>query len=395
MLDNENGFNIKHGFLALLGVAGVFLIIFAFQLFSTNDAGYFQVKQAAVNGKMSVIKEPGMYWKMFGATHEYKISDTYNFNSKEGDAIDVRFNDAATAKVSGAIKFRLSLDDKNIQRLHQDFRSYEAVQHDLVRQVVAAALKQTATFFRAEEVYSTRRSEFINLINDQIREGIYATTYNETFAKDEDGNTFLKRNVNITYEKDGNPKIADESAFKAYGVEIIQFVVNDIDFDDKTNELIAKRKEAEQEKVVAKANAERAKQDAITATENGKAKIAVAEADALVKKKTAVIQAEQEKEIAEQNALKAVEEKKKIIALGEAEAESAKLKVAAGLTPLDKATIDKDTAILVAHELAQIKLPSMMIIGGNSNGSAMNPFDAVGLESFMRISKSMTTTPTK
>lgn len=382
------GINIKHGFLALMGIVGVFLIIFAFQIFGTNDAGYYQVKQAAVNGNMTIIKEPGVFWKMFGTTHEYKISDNYNFS--KDDTINVRFSDAATADVSGAIKFRLSLDEKIMQRLHQDFRGYDAVQHELIRQVVAAALKQTATFFRAEEVYSTRRSEFINLINDQIREGIYATTYSENFAKDEDGNSFLKRNVNITHDKDGNPVIADESAFKAYGIEIIQFVINDIDFDDKTDELIAKRKEAEQEKVVAKANAERAKQDAITATENGKAKIAEAEAVALVKKKTAVIQAEQEKEIAEQNAMKAIEEKKAIIAKGEAEAEAAKLKVAAGLTPLDRATIDKDTAILVAHELAQVKFPNMLIIGGGSNGqSAMNPFDAVGLDSFIKINKAM------
>ncbi len=141
---------------------------------------------------------------------------------------------------------------------------------------------------------------------------------------------------------------------------------------------------------MAKATAERAKQDAITTAEQGKAKVAQAEAEALVLKKTAVINAEKEREVATQNALKAEEEKKAIIAKGQADAEAARLKVAAGLTPLDKANIDKETAIGVAEKLAQVKFPEMMVIGGGANGQGpLNPFDAVGLQSFIDISKSM------
>ncbi len=102
-----------------------------------------------------------------------------------------------------------------------------------------------------------------------------------------------------------------------------------------------------------------------------------------------MVAAEKEKEVAEQNALKAEAEKKSIIAKGQADAEAAKLKVAAGLTPLDRATIDKDTAIGVAHELAQVRLPQLMVIGGEGKGGQVNPFDAVGLEALIKISKDM------
>lgn len=379
--------NIFWGFVAL---AILIVLLLSTYLFDSNDSGYYKVKQAAYTGQMSVIKEPGTFPQMFSDLHEYKISDSYNFNTEE-QAIRVRFNDASTADVTGTIKFRLSLNDKNILKLHRDFRSYEAVQTELIRQVVSSSLKQSATFFGAEEVYSTRRSEFIDLINDQIRDGIYSTHYTEVQATDEDGNNFIKRKVNINTDAKGNAVISERSAFREYGIEIIQFVINDIDFDEKTDELIAKRKEADQEKVVAKANAERAKQDAITAIEKGKADVAKAEAAALVKKKTAVVQAEQAKEVAIQQALKAVEDKKKIISIGEAEAESSRLKVAAGLTPLEKATIDKETAIGVAEKLATVKFPEMLIIGGGGANTPLNPFDAVGLESFRRISKEMST----
>ncbi|UEM08115.1 hypothetical protein JL101_035550 (plasmid) [Skermanella rosea] len=371
---------------------GVFLTLvvglLASQLFQTNNAGYVQVKQAAGSGQMSVRTQPGVYLKMFADIHEYRISDVYDFNA-EDERIPVRFNDASTAFVSGQIKFRLPMTEQDILNIHQDFRSFEAVQSDLVRQVVAASLKQSATHFGAEEVYSTRRSDFINLVNEQIKNGIYATEYEERWRKDEDGNSFIERLVKVRLREDGKPFIAEPSTFDRYNVELVQLVINDIDFDEKTDELIAKRKEAEQEQVVAKANAERAKQDAITAQERGKANVAQAEAESLVEKKRAVIAAEKEREVAEEQALKAEEEKKAIIARGEAEARANALKVSAGLTPQEKAQFAKETAIGVAAELAKVKLPGLMVIGGQGQSGQVNPFDAVGLESFIRISKGL------
>lgn len=377
--------NITFGAIA---VVAVIVLLMSSQLFEINHAGYVQVKQAATTGEMTVRMEPGMYPQMFGTVHEYKISDVYDFH-ESSEQINVRFNDAATAQISGQIKYRLPMTPEAMLRIHQDFRSDAAVHSDLIRQVVAAALKQTATLFKAEEVYSTRRSDFIYLVNEQIKNGIYATTYSETARKDENGDQFIDRVVAVRMDAKGDPMISEESAFKRYGIELVQLVINDVQFDDKTNELIAERKKADQQKVVARANAERAKQDAITAEEQGKANVAEAEAKALVEKKTAVVAAQREKEVAEQRALQAEAEKKAIIAKGEAEAAAAKLKVAAGLTPEMRAQIDKDTSIGVAHELAQVKLPQLMIIGGDGNGGQVNPFDAVGLESFIRISKGM------
>lgn len=369
-----------------IGIASLIAIMLTGQLFENNTAGYVQIKQAAGSGEMSVRLNPGIYPQMFGDIHEYKISDVYDFNSAE-DEITVRFADAATATISGQVKYKLPLKENELLQIHQDFRSDQALHSDLIRQVVASALKQTATLFGAEEVYSTRRSEFINLINEQIKNGLYATTYEEILKKDEDGNNFIKRNVLIRTDAKGVPIIAEQSAFARYDIELIQLVINNITFDEKTQELIAERKKADQLKIVGKANAERAKQDAITAEEQGKANVAEAEAKALVEKKTAVVAAEKEKEVATQQALQAEEEKKAIISRGEAEAAAARLKVAAGLTPLDRANIDKETSIGVAHELAQVKFPSMMVIGGGKDGNALNPFDAVGLESLIKISK--------
>jgi regulator of protease activity HflC (stomatin/prohibitin superfamily) len=377
---------IVFGVMALAAVATLAL---STQLFETNDAGYIQVKQAAGSGEMSVRATPGVYNQFFGDIHTYKISDVYTFGADM--PITVRFNDASTAEISGQIKYRLPGGETQLLQIHQDFRSYEAVQSDLIRQSVSAAIRQTASMFGAEEVYSSRRADFVQLVNEQIKNGIYATSYTETLKKDDDGNRFIERNVMVRTNDEGKPIVSEPSTFKRYGIELVQLIIDDPNFDEKTDELIAKRKEAEQEQVVAKAKAERAKQDAITAQEQGKANVALAEAEALVIKKKAVIEAEKEKEVAEQQALKAIEVKKAIIARGEADARAASLKVAAGLSPLEKAQIDRDTAIGVAMQLAKVQLPKLMVLGGNSNGQAINPFDAVGLESLIKISKNMAT----
>lgn len=378
-------------FLLIVGaIALVISVMFASQIFETNDAGYVQVKQAAGTGTMSVRTAPGVYAQMFSNIYTYKISDTYDFNSA-GQGINVRFNDSSTAEVFGSIKYRLPVGEDKVLQIHQDFRSYESVQDQLIRAVVEAVVIQTATMFSSEEIYSTRRSDFVDLINQQIKAGIFATTYTEIVKKDEEGNTFMQRSMDVRRNQAGQPYIAQQSAFSRYDLELIQLVLTDIDFDSKTDELIAKRKEAEQERIVAKSKAERAKQDAVTAEAQGKANVAIAEAEALVQKKTAVIAAEKEKEVAQQEALKAEEEKKAIVARGQAEAESSRLKVAAGLTPLEKATIDKDTAIGVARELSNMKFPTTMVIsgGGDGKGGTTSPVEALGLQAMYQLSKTM------
>jgi hypothetical protein len=101
-------------------------------------------------------------------------------------------------------------------------------------------------------------------------------------------------------------------------------------------------------------------------------------------KAKAVTKAQQEFEVAELAAKTAQQNALRVKAEGEAKAAANAALVHAGLTPLERATIEKETAIGIAHELAQSKVqwvPTVMF-GGNSNGSAM---DAVGLNMMMEV----------
>lgn len=365
------------------------------QILETNNAGYYQIKQASVSGAMTVIGDPGTYVQMFANITTYQISDVYYFSKTEGDsrgdqsnaeAIKVRFNDGGTAEVSGMVKFRLPSDPEKRLALHRDFKNFEAIKHDLMRQVVTEALMQTAPLMRAEDSYSTRRSEFTDFAESQIVEGIFETVSKRVKEKDADGNEFIVAEVNISRNEKGLPIVRKDSPLKQYGIEIIQFVIKDIDFDQTIDALISKKKEAEQQKVVAQANAERAKQDAITAREQGNARIATEKANQDVEKIKEVTIAQKEFEVSVLARKRANEDAAAEIVKGKALAEINRLKVQAGLTPLERATLDKETRIGVAAELAKVQFPGMLIIGGDGKGGgATNPFDAVGLESFMRI----------
>lgn len=369
----------------------------ASQIFETNTFGNYQIKQAAGTGHITVRNEAGLYLQMFGDITTYPVSEDIDF---EDNGLQVRFNDGSIAKVKGTVKFKLPTNPEQQKELHRDYANYKNVERDLIVRNVAEALSNTATYMVAEDSYAAGRAIFSDLAMQQLKEGIFKTNTKTVEVVDNDGTKFKKKEIKVVYDENGNPIIQKKSLLKHYGIEILQFVVNDFEYDDKINELIARKKDAEQNKVVAQANAEKAKQDAITAEEQGKARIAEAKANAEVQKATEVteaqkrseiarIKAEQEKEVARLASEQAKFEAEKIKAQGEAEAYAAKKKVEAGLTPLEKAKIEMETKIGIAKALASVKFPDRMVIAGGSEHGGTNPFDAVGLQSLYDLSDKM------
>lgn len=380
-------------------LTGLFFILCSGMIFETNNFGNYQIKQAAGTGHITVKNNAGLYLQMFGSITTYPVSEDVDFESEN---LQVRFNDGSVAKVKGTVKFKMPTNPEKQKELHRDYANYKNVERDLIIRNVAEALSNTATYMVAEDSYAAGRATFSDLAMQQLKDGIYKTSTKIVDVVDTDGTKFKKKEIRVVYDDNGNPVIQKPSLLKHYGIEILQFVVNDFEYDEKINELIARKKDAEQNKVVAMANAEKAKQDAITAEEQGKARIAEARANAEVKKATEVteaekrakvakIKAEQDKEVARLAAEQAKFEAEKTKAQGEAEAYAAKKKVEAGLTPLEKATIEKETKIGIAQALAQVKFPSSMVISGGSDNGSVNPFDAVGLKSLYDLSEKMAT----
>lgn len=378
------------------GVACLLVFMFSGKLFENNDGGIYQVKQS-LSGDMSVRFEPGLYTQAFATLTDYKASDFLEFGKGEGaeEPITVRFQDGGTAKVSGSVKIRLSNKESTMLMIHKEFRFQDALRNTLVKPTFVEAIQQTAALMKSEESYSSRRSEFAALLEEQIKRGIFETEAREVKEKDMDGNEFNDVNIVVKTDKNGNNMIRKTSPLIGYGVEVIQVIIKDIDYDDTIDALIAKKKEAEQQRVVAKANAEKSKQDTITARERANAEIAIAKGTEEVEKIKAVTQAEKEKAVAILSAQKDFESAKlarltaeqdalATTTTGRAQAEINRLKVSAGLTPQERAEFDVQREVGIAKALAKTKFPEVMIFGGNG-GNGLNPFDALGLKAMREM----------
>lgn len=355
--------------LLVIFALGVFIFLSS-RIVETNQAENYQVKQAAISGELTVRSEPGMYNQWFGGITTYRIADDYHFTLP-----NVLFRDGSTATITGTVRYRMPNSIEQRLQLHREFRTYENVKI-LVKNSVAGALEQAAKLFGAEEVYSTDSAEFIEIFKNQINDGLYKTVRAGQVNK-------------IDRKEDGSPKIAKASILAQYGIAAINIEIGSPDFDEKTKALIASRKDAEQQETLARAEAERAKQDAITAEERGKAQVAKAKYEALVIKEREVIEAEKKTAIEKEKTLQAFEFAQQEKARGEAEAFRQRELVKAGLSPREQAEIDRDTAIGVAAEIAKTQFPQIVFQGGGSDGAGPDPLDVIALERMLAIPKTM------
>jgi regulator of protease activity HflC (stomatin/prohibitin superfamily) len=372
------------------------------KVIEVNEAGVLQVKQS-VSGNLEVINTPGPYLQGFGTITSYQASQIFELSKDDNEKpISVRFSDGGTAMVSGSAQFILPTDQESLLKMHNFYRTEEALRVRALKQIFVEAVQQTAALMKSEESYSTRRSEFATLVEEQVKRGIFATEAVEAKEKDVDGNEFNDVNIVIKKNAKGERMIGKPSPLIPYNITVGQITIKDFDYDETIDSLIQKKKEAEQQKVVARANAERSKQDKISAEQKALADVAIAKGAEEVEKIKEVTRAEKEKAVAILQAEKdfqtaklakqtAEENAKAAEVAGRAEALVNQLKVSAGLTPQEKAEFSLRKADAVSKNLASVKLPKLMIFGGGAgNNAPTDPMAAVGLESMMRITDKLT-----
>ncbi|MBN2626420.1 MAG: hypothetical protein JXA95_07125 [Spirochaetales bacterium] len=395
-----------------VGIVGIILVLaLVFSAFERNTEGFYVVRQGAT-GKVDIISKPVFYWALMAKTWSYPISFEIFLSKSDQDggsgadtqAVKVIFNDGSYADLSSVTKVTVPDNEDLRLKIHKDFKSAPNFQAN-VRRYVEAVLKRSGTLFKAEEAYASKRTQLENAIDSQLRNGKFTTEPSEelvdTGEVDEDGDPILvkeKRTI-ISRDETGQPIIEDQGFIRQYDLNLNYFNLTDVDPDDKTLQIIQQKKEADMLRVLAQTQAEKAKQDAITAEEEGKAAIARARAEQEVIKATEVTQAEKNKRVAE---LKAEEElsvaklnrdaeaeKAEAQLIKErAEAEANRLKVQAGLTPQQKAEFDLKIADAIskniAQGLAQADFPDVVVTGGGANGSS-----GIDLVSMMGINQAM------
>lgn len=355
------------------------------------------VNQYPFTGEMEYWTTPGFKWQWWGKTTTYLKTQQLWFGSENdqgermGNPIPVIFNDASDGMIYGSLRVKLPTDKKYLERIQTDYNGMDRLMNDLVRPTVTKVIYASGPLMSAFESYAEKKNDLIEYITDQLNNGVYKTAVKRVEVTD--AITGEKKVINVaTLIPDslaaGGYKRSESSPFAYYGLEIGQVAVSKIAYADKVNQQIAQQQEANMLIQTSRAKAAAAAQEAIRAEEEGKAMAMKAKWEQEKVKAVEVTKAEQEYEVARLAALKAKEDAKRIEAQGLAEAAAARAKVQAGLTPLEKATIEKETAIGVAQALANSNVrwvPEVMVLG-NQNASA-NPMDAVGLNMLLDIAK--------
>jgi hypothetical protein len=373
-----------------LGIAIiVVLAIFIGNTMTTVGADEIVVKQDLIGGQLHVWDTPGVHWQNFGTVTQYKRSAQLWFSvkedegKKEDDSIKVRFSDGGHGSISGSLRYSLPTDPNKMLQLHMTYHSMEAIDHELVRQVVNKGVYMSGPLMSSRESYAERRADLINYITDQIVYGVYRTEHDQ--IKTIDPLTGQEKTVDVVKPKVGTGpngiEREEDSPIQKFGMSATNITINSIDYDPTVEEQIKKQQEAYSLVQQAIVNAKKAEQDALTVELQGKAEAAKAKWLQEVEKATSVTAAEKDKAVAITQAEKdkevaalALETAKlnaqQTITSAKADADAKRLAMQANNYFLEKLDAWKAVAIAQAQAVgAQRQTPDIQL-GGGSGGTS-------------------------
>jgi hypothetical protein len=279
--------------------------------FGQVQAGTYVIKQS-VSGQLTAIMKPGIFAKNFATVTEWPLAETFYFTADDegagntaqattGDqSIEVRFNDGGVCKISGTCRLDMPRSESEAIDLVTKFgyRDHAQVEQKLILPVIRRALIMTANLMSSKDSYSDRRADFFNFSWDQIANGIYKTV--DTTVTDPDpitGTPITHMRKEIAKDDHGTI-LRENNPLEGTGVTLSIFEIKNFIYEDKVKAQISTQQDAIMAVQTARANAQKATQDALTTEANGKAAVMKAEYEELEKKKRAEVQAQQLQEVA-------------------------------------------------------------------------------------------------
>jgi len=375
-------------------VVVLLLVAAMFNPFSVNDQGYRTVVQG-ITGKEFVQFEPGMYWAgFFSKTTNYADVVTVQVERPEkrkedisyfSEPIRCQFADGTYANQVGySVKWELPNNEERMLAIHKDYREQSRLAASL-----ADYSKECANYsfqlMDSEKHYSGGKSELAEAFKYQLRNGQYIIEQHEEMRIDSISGEKIRSYENTPRKNaDGGFALA-KSDVQQYEIVPNFVAITLVDYESVVNEKLKAKVEQSTREAIAKQELVTAQQEALTAEMRGRQKVAEVRATEEAAKIEAEIRAQAETAVSKEQALQARFQADKALAEGRAAAEVARLKVSAGLSPLERAQIEKETRIGVAAELAKVQVPRIVIGGGGNDAKSANPMDAIGINMLMEV----------
>jgi hypothetical protein len=368
---------------------------------TTVAADEIVIKQDIMGGQLHVWDTPGVHWQNFGTLTRYKRSAQLWFSQKEDegkktdDSIKVRFNDGGHGNISGSLRYSLPVDQNKMIQLHQTYHSMEAIDHELIRQVVNKSVFMSGPLMSSRESYAEKRADLINYITDQIVYGVYRTEHDQ--VKTTDPLTGQEKTVDIVRPKQhgGSPngiEREEDSPIQRFGMGATNITINGIEYDETVEKQIQQQQGAIMAVQQAIVNARKAEQDTLTVEQQGKAAAAKAKWDQEVQKATAVTAAEQEKAVAVTKATKDKEvaalsletarlSAQETVTTAKAEADAKRLQVTANNNLQERlnAYVDINKAWATAYG-QQRQTPDVQLGGAGGSNATTNAMEVLAVK---------------
>lgn len=336
----------------------------------------------SISGDLRVVTEPGPAWQGFGSTTHYPRRNEFKFGTKDSPALAVRFYDGGTAELAGSISWLMPADHASIIKIHRDFRSPEAFETQAIRRSMESAAIFSGPTMTSFESAAGKRGDLLSILNDQTIGGVYKTNSKKVIAKDAAGVEKEMTVLEIVTDSKGRPERAQHSYVQEYSAVLMPMTISGIHYEKRVEDQIVQQQNATNAAVIAKANAAKAEQDAITIEAQGRAAATKTKWDQEQINAKTIAEADAKVKIAEAAAKEAELFKKSEILRGEGEAARKRLVMEAD-GQLDKkleaiVAINRLYADAVAKARPGAWSPSV-VMGGTTGGSGNNAMSLIDL----------------
>lgn len=404
---------------AILGFGALFC-------FSNVEQNEVHVVQNLMTGNVYAKTKPGWYWSGACSVKQFPRSETFFFTSDHeggrGDwSIETQFNDGAKGWISGTCRVVLPSDETELLELvKNNFTTWDSIEERLVLPVVRKSIVLTGNAMSSKESYSERRSDFISMAWDQVEKGPYVLKMKEEKVHDPVSGAMVTK-ITKEFAKDEKGAIVREpNPLVGTGVHLSNFEIKGFKYEDHVEKQIAEQQKNMMDVQTAKAQAQKAEQEALTSEAQGKANVMKAKYEQEVQKALEVTKAEKEVAVAEQNKLQALVKaqqevavaeqsklqalvkaqqekevadvalqtaeinKKAAIATAEGQSESRKMILAADGALAQMIELNKANNQVWADAYAKRNVPNIMI-GDKEGGASGSPTEAMNIMQMLQI----------
>ncbi len=411
-------FSIKRSLkIALLGL---FLSIMNGMFFYADAGTAYAVQYVTGGDKMITTQGLKLKWwgRIIPLSYETSIKDIivndlvelpkssqgiYNRKAQKWE-----FSDAIKAEISTSVIVGVNINDEEVfLNMADRNRSESKLIYGRVLPNIDAAIKNTCKLMDAQDYISGQASDFDRYFRDQLENGMYQVEqYYEaenvtevvgdttTIRKIKVGKSSKQKKFRIKKDKDGNIIRDNSNTLKQYGLKIYQAQVTGIDWEASFDERLDLQKNEVAQTQLEKQQAEREYYRAKKEVAKGESEKAKERARLEKAQIQQTIAAETEAKVAEFNLIKEKKQyeveqfkaKSKKVAADAQYYENAKL-VSAGLTPQERAEWEYKTAVGVAQQIKDLKLPSTYIEGSKSNDNGNLLQSLIGADLAKRMMK--------